>query len=274
LEKGAKIDATDPKGWNALMAAASNGRAETVKLLLKTGVDIEQKKAGDWNALLLAATRGQTDTVKLLLDRGAVINATESGGWTSLMLAAHDGHIKTVTLLLENGAEPDQKKPDGLTALMLAASKGQTETVQLLLEHGADINVKDNSGLTALNYATKTETVKALRAERLKLAVLLKEDKFEDETLTDELVDSKNKYLPGFIASSTAEQRVALLSDVEKRLVQAQRRILELNNAAEDAVRQGQNAASFRGQTGAIQGYMSVLKVIQKMLSQPQAGES
>jgi hypothetical protein len=64
------------------------------------------------------------------------------------------------------------------------------------------------------------------------------------------------------------------LSEVEKRLVQAQRRILELNSAAEDAVRQGQNAASFRGQTGAIQGYMSVLKVIQKMLSQAQAGES
>ena len=60
---------------------------------------------------------------------------------------------------------------------------------------------------------------------------------------------------------------------MEKRLIQAQRRIAELNSSAEDAVRQGGEATGFRARTGKVQSYMSVLKVVQKMLSQQPGGE-
>jgi ankyrin repeat protein len=256
------------------MLAASNGQTDTVKLLLEKGATIDATNKDGWTAVLLAANHGQTETVKLLLEKGAKIDATENTGWTALMLAASDGRMETVRLLLDKGAEVDKKKPDGLTALMIAAAHDQAEVVRLLLERGADVTAKDGSGQTARNRATKTETVQVLETERLKLAVLLREDDLEAEQLTDELIDSKNKYLPGFLAAATAEQRIALLSGVEKRLVQAQRRIAELNSAAEDAVRQGGDAATFRGRTAKIQAYMSVLKVIQQTLRRPLAEES
>jgi ankyrin repeat protein len=236
--------------------------------------------------LRIAVGYDHPEIVKLLLDKGAEVDAkgAEVDGkgadsWTALNWAVRQDKTEIPRLLLDKGANIESRDDNGWTPLMYAASAGKPENVKLLLARGADASAKATSGSTALQIILpfgdgNAEVLKLLRAERLKLAVLLKEDQFEDETLTDELVDSKNKYLPGFIDTATAEQRVALLSDVEKRLVQAQRRILELNSSAEDAIRQGQNAAGFRTSTGKVQAYMSVLKVIQKMLSQPPVGGS
>ena len=54
----------------------------------------------------------------------------------------------------------------------------------------------------------------------------------------------------------------------------AQRRVAELNASAEDAVRQGRDAADFRARTSRVQAYMSALKAIQRMLGTAQDGES
>ena len=279
LGKGADASAKDKDGFTALTHAVSGGHPETVKLLLDQGGGANAKDNSGDPLLITAVTGGNAETVKLLLDRGANVHATGANGWSALIWAVGSDKTEISSLLLDQGADIDFRDNAGWTPLMHAASAGQPENVRLLLARGADVSAKaTTTGDTALQILNgdrgNAEVLKLLRAERLKLAVLLREDQFEDATLTDELVDSKNKYLPGFIATSTVEQRVALLSEVEKRLVQAQRRILESNNAAEDAIRQGQNAAGDRGKTGKIQAYMSVLKVIQKMLSQPQAGQA
>ena len=116
--------------------------------------------------------------------------------------------------------------------------------------------------------------MKVLRKAWLRLGNLLAEDGFEDTALTDDLIDSKNQYLPGFLATAGEEERMELLSSVEKRLIQAQRRVAELNASAEDAVRQGRDAADFRARTSRVQAYMSALKAIQRMLGTAQDGES
>lgn len=104
-----------------------------------------------------------------------------------------------------------------------------------------------------------------LRKARLRLGNLLTEDGFEDMARTDDLIDSKNRYLSGFLATGGEEERMELLSSVEKRLIQAQRRVAELNASAEDAVHQGRDVADFRARTSRVQAYMSALKAIQRM---------
>ncbi len=184
------------------------------------------------------------------------------------MMCAQQGSPETIKLLLDKGADIEKRKPDGLNALMIAAAWDQAAIVQLLLDRGADINAKDRNGFTALAYAKKPAATKVLKDARLDLAVLLAEDRFEDEALTDELIDSKNRFLPGYLAAATPDQLATLLSSVEKRLIQAQRRVAELNSAAEDAVRAGGNATDFRTRTAKVQAYMSVLKAIQRALSE------
>jgi ankyrin repeat protein len=276
LGKGANAAVKDTKGWTALTHAVSAGSNEAVKLLLEEGGEVNSKDKEGQPLLVLAIINDHLETAKLLLEKGARADAAGSDHWPAIIWAVRLHGPEIVKLLLDKGASVEAKDEDDWTVLAHAASAGRPEMVKLLLENGADINARTSNGTSVLQLARSqgnADVLKLLRAERTKLEVLLREDQFEDETLTDELIDSKNKYLPGFIAASTDEQRVALLSEVEKRLIQAQRRIAELNSAAEDAVRQGQDAAAFRTRTGKVQAYMSVLKVIQKMLSQAPEAE-
>jgi len=59
-----------------------------------------------------------------------------------------------------------------------------------------------------------------------------------------------------------------LLNAVEQRLMEAQKYVVGLNSRAEDAVRQGQDAAGFRRKTTEVQAYMSVLVEIKNLLMQ------
>ena len=89
-------------------------------------------------------------------------------------------------------------------------------------------------------------------------------------TLADALIEAKNRELPGFIAKSTVEQRVVLLTTVEQRLMQAQTQFGKCNADAESFIRQGKEneASDCRKLAVSIQTYQGVLKAIQEMLSQ------
>ena len=93
----------------------------------------------------------------------------------------------------------------------------------------------------------------------------------DDELITaimQALVKVKNTELPTFIVQSPVDKRVAVMSAIEQRLLEAQQHLVVLNGRAEDAVRQGQNAADFRQKTARIQAYMSVLAEIKNLLIQ------
>jgi hypothetical protein len=85
---------------------------------------------------------------------------------------------------------------------------------------------------------------------------------------TDRLIEAKNTQLPGFIAQSTVEQRIAMLNTVEKKLMKYQTELATMNSAAEDAVRKGQNVSAYRKSAARIQAFMSVLLEIKNMLTQ------
>ncbi len=57
--------------------------------------------------LMAAAGNGNADTIKLLLERGAALEAQDKDGMTSLMWAASKGEVSTAALLLDSGADKE-----------------------------------------------------------------------------------------------------------------------------------------------------------------------
>jgi len=110
---------------------------EIVKLLLKSGANVNAKADNSWTALMEAA-KGHSYLRKAFIDKGRKDVATIP--------------TEFARLLLERGADANAMDEAGRTALMTAAANGQTETVKLLIEAGVDVNAKDPDGGTALIY--------------------------------------------------------------------------------------------------------------------------
>jgi len=139
----------------ALIAAAENGDAESVRLLLDAGADMNATNNDGDTALILAAVQGHAEIVRLLLDRGANVEATDSDGYTAFIVAAASSHAEIVRLLLDRGADINATNHDGNTSLIEAAQNGYADIVRLLLDRGANVEATDNDGHTALRYAAQ-----------------------------------------------------------------------------------------------------------------------
>jgi ankyrin repeat protein len=156
-----------------MSAAAENGDAAMLRLLLKAGADVESASPSGQTALMAVARSGRVDAARLLLAAGANPNAREGwGGQTALMWAAAQSQAEMVELLLSHGARPDltavtrdwqrrvtaEGRPKdmergGFTALLYAAREGCVECARRLLHHGADVNLADPDGVTPLILA-------------------------------------------------------------------------------------------------------------------------
>jgi len=165
LKTGVDVNAAQIDGTTALHWAAYNDDAETVALLVKAGANVNALNRYGAPPLAQACTNGNAAIVKLLLDAGADPNTTMKGGETVLMLAARSGNVEAVKALLARDASTKTRERLGQTALMWAAAEGHTDVVHALLEAGADINAKIDSGFTPFFFAVREghlDTVRAL----------------------------------------------------------------------------------------------------------------
>ncbi len=144
------IDRPNEKGFSQLHQA---GSAEVPQALIDQGADVDvRQRTFHGTPLQYAASFGRLDVVRLLLKHKATVDAVDLAGRTPLMWAASKGHAEIVEALLEAGASPEQtSRGTKWTALHFAAEKGQFETAQLLIEHGASPAVKNTQGKTPLD---------------------------------------------------------------------------------------------------------------------------
>ncbi len=105
--------------------------------------------------LLSGAFNGNNNRVELLIKKGVNVDDKDINGSTALMGAAINGYIDTVKLLIDEKASIDVKDNEGNTALIYATIYGHRDIVKLLVEKKVDIHSKSNEGYTALNYAEK-----------------------------------------------------------------------------------------------------------------------
>ena len=152
----------------ALEHALWHGHRDIALLLKEHGANAET--AANQTNLISAAEEGRADTVRLLLESGADVNATDELGRTALMEAAFAGDEDIIRMLLDAGAAVNAADEDGDTALISAVAEhedGCAAVVQLLIDAGADINAANKHGRTALSIARKkgnTETIRLLEA--------------------------------------------------------------------------------------------------------------
>jgi ankyrin repeat protein len=79
-----------------------------------------------------AAQSGDAQTVRVLLDGGAEVNAATECGWTPLLFAAASGDEQRVWLLLEAGADSSCRTQVGTTPAEVAALNRHEGIVKML----------------------------------------------------------------------------------------------------------------------------------------------
>lgn len=144
---------TEAKTGGPLRLAARDNRRIIACLLIEAGVEIDPCDACGNTPLHIAAAYGHTETAHALIDAEANLTAKDKNGKTPLHLAALHKKDKTVQMLLEAGADPKAKDGYGRTPLHDAARSRDAASILLLLAKGADTEIGDDRGKTALDYA-------------------------------------------------------------------------------------------------------------------------
>jgi ankyrin repeat protein len=139
IRSGVDLEALNAYGRTALHDSIEFGAHEIEKFLLEAGAEID---------ICAAAIRGMIQRVRQLLDEDPELVNERSTNLSPLSWASFGNQVDVARELIARGARMD----DG--ELLCAASVGHVEVGRLLLEHGADLNEIDhNAGCTALHAA-------------------------------------------------------------------------------------------------------------------------
>jgi ankyrin repeat protein len=116
---------------------------------------------GGSTPLLFAARSGDAESARMLIEAGANVNETLPDGASALVIAAHSGHTGTATVLLEQGADPNATEV-GYTALHAAVLRSDLALVNALLAHKANPNAQITRGMPVRRTSQDFELPKTL----------------------------------------------------------------------------------------------------------------
>ncbi len=126
---------------------------EKIGILLRAGVDINQKFASGDTALHVACRAGKKEIVAFLLQQGADCRIMNSQGETALAAAINAGHQNLAEYLIESGIDIDSINRHGDSVLHLACEKGDARLASLLLQRGSDPHLENNDFKTPVSLA-------------------------------------------------------------------------------------------------------------------------
>lgn len=155
LSGGAKPNAQESMGGqSALMWALSKRQVAVVDELVKHGADVDLASKTGFTPLMFAAQQGDADSARILLKAGANVDeAQPKTALTPLLIASAMGQAKAVDALLDGGANPNLVDSDGYAALHRAVRDSDygidferqdatLHIVKSLLTHGANPNLR------------------------------------------------------------------------------------------------------------------------------------
>lgn len=144
---------------NSLRDACYLGDKDSIKLLLRSGEDVNQYYQDiDATPLIIAALEGHAEIVEILVGADADTNTTGNNGYTPLLYAAYLGHIAVARALIDGNADVNKTDKKGRTAITWAAYNGHVEVVKILLSAKVDINKADDDGITPIIAAAQKAT--------------------------------------------------------------------------------------------------------------------
>jgi|GEM_PF-547055 len=159
---------------NLLRDAIRENNMSVLKLLIRSGVDVNAQDDNGDTPLKLAIQMDYIKVVEILIAAKVDVNTQNNHGYTPLMLAAVGGHIEIVQLLITAGVDLNtQSDPLGphdlllnnreMTALMVAAESGSLDTVQALITAGGEANIRNENKDIALDFAVASGHVEMVR---------------------------------------------------------------------------------------------------------------
>jgi ankyrin repeat protein len=117
-------------GMTSLLYAARDGHAESARLLLKNGADLEIAEANKITPLLMALLNNQLEVAYMLLDFGAEVNVEDFYGRNPLF-AAVDYRNLDMNSDLEDDPQDNKVEREPILAM-----------IKTLLDEGADVNAR------------------------------------------------------------------------------------------------------------------------------------
>ena len=106
---------------------------EKVKLLLKSGADVNEKNNSELAPIHLAILTGDLRFLKILVEHGADLDAQDLYGYTALHLAVLNNDLKTADYLISNGANISVTAK-GVSPLMHSYYSNSVEMFKLLIK--------------------------------------------------------------------------------------------------------------------------------------------
>ncbi len=163
MKMGAKIDARDDEGSNALLWAAYKDRADVVKYLIEHGADKTVRSSSGKNILIYAVQNKNAELVKYLLaqkvpyesfskNEDALYEATQDGSMEIVKLLLP--YIKDVNQYYTTNADSTTWRTD--TTLLLASINAKnSDLARVFIAQGADINKPNSKNETPLLCAMR-----------------------------------------------------------------------------------------------------------------------
>jgi len=121
--------------------AARKGNLEIIKVLLKSGANLNIASNDGMTPLIIASNTGNINVITLLLSAKADISIADKMNFTSLTHAASQGHNKACEILISSGAAIDGNI-NGPTPLLFAVMNQNESLARLLLKSGANPQAK------------------------------------------------------------------------------------------------------------------------------------
>ena len=154
---------------SAIHIAARDSDLNSLKILLKCGVNINERGNMLITPLHFAAQDGSLEIVKYLIENGANLEAETKLCSTPLSLVCDNGRFEIVRYLIEKGCNVNHKESDKSTPLHYAAETDDDDCniLHILIENNAKLKEKDSDNMTPLDRALECNNCKAV--EFLKL---------------------------------------------------------------------------------------------------------
>lgn len=152
VEKGFPLHMVDGYGRNLVHFAALNPNTETIRWLLKAGLNLLPSPHSDETPMHLAAWAGNIPMMTYLRDQGLSVFAADFAGKRPVHLCAHGGTVDAMKWLIAAGAGLSDTR-GGVTLLHYAVLGGNVPMAEWLIGQGLDLNATDKQGRSAFSYA-------------------------------------------------------------------------------------------------------------------------